>query len=99
MNSICYLNIEISFDSHEEKNLTAGPVPVHICDSQATNQFVKNIKISVTPNPIEIKPGKDISLEFGVDLLKEIPKGSTISLKLKKHELIDFTIPCLHVSN
>ena len=71
---------------------------MHICDKKATNQFVSNIKLSLTPNPIEIKPGKSITLDFGVDLLKEIPKGSTISLKLKKHEFIDITIPCLHVS-
>jgi len=89
--------IEISFDPHEPKNLTAGPVPIHICDRKATDQFVQNIKFSLTPNPIEIEPGKTITLDFSVDLLKEIPKGSTISLKLKKHEFIDFTIPCLHV--
>ena len=70
---------------------------MHICDRKATDQFVQNIKLSLTPNPIEIEPGKKITLDFRVDLLKEIPKGSTIALKLKKHEFIDFTIPCLHV--
>ena len=47
---------------------------MHICDRKATDQFVQNIKFSLTPNPIEIEPGKTITLDFSVDLLKKYPK-------------------------
>ena len=79
-------------------NLESGTIPISVCHPNATNEYVDNINLSLKPNPIQIKPGKTISIDAGVDLLTEIPNGSIVALKLKKHELIDFTIPCLHVS-
>ena len=79
-------------------NLESGTIPIHVCHPNATNEYVDHINLSLKPNPIQIKPGKTINIDAGVDLLKEIPKGSILALKLKKHEIIDFTIPCIHVS-
>ena len=78
-------------------NLEKNDIPFSICDAAATNQYVNNLTVSVQPNPIVIKPEKQISLDIGFDLLKEIPIGSRISLKLKKDDWIDIPIPCLKV--
>ena len=79
-------------------SLESQQIPINICNRNSTNQYLDNINLSLKPNPIQIKSGKTISIDADLDLLKEIPKGSILALKLKKHELIDLTIPCLHVS-
>ncbi len=78
-------------------SLEKKDIPFSICDAAATNQYVNNLTVSVQPNPIVIKPGKEISLDIGFDILKEIPIGSRVSLKLKKDDWIDIPIACLKV--
>ena len=77
--------------------MQAGLIPFHICDANATNEYVNNIELSIKPNPIQIKPGKTLHVDLGVDLLRTIPTGSRLLLKLKKDEIFDIPIPCLHV--
>ena len=89
--------LEIRWNQHEPISLEKNDIPFSICDAAATNQYVNNLTVSVQPNPIVIKPAKQISLDIGLDLLKEIPIGSRISLKLKKDDWIDIPIPCLKV--
>ena len=89
--------IEIRWNQAEPMSLEKNDIPFSICDAAATNQYVNNLTVSVQPNPIVIKPRKQISLDIGLDLLKEIPIGSRISLKLKKDDWIDIPIPCLKV--
>ena len=89
--------LEIRWNQLGPMGLEKNDIPFSICDAAATNQYVNNLTVSIQPNPIVIKPGKQISLDIGVDLLKEIPIGSRVSLKLKKDDWIDIPIPCLKV--
>ena len=92
------LLLEINFIEKEGNHIEKGPIPIHVCNSKATNQYVDNIKLLIKPNPVQIKPSKTLSIDFGIDVLKDIPSGASVSLKLKKHEIWDITIPCLNVS-
>ena len=77
------------------QSIFAEQIDVDVCNAAVTNEYVAKIDLAIDPNPIEIKAGKTISLHFGVDVLKEIATGASISLNLKKGIL---PIPCLDVS-
>ena len=77
------------------QSIFAEQIDVDVCNAAVTNEYVAKIDLAIDPNPIEIKAGKTISLHFGVDVLKEIAVGASISLNLKKGLL---PIPCLDVS-
>ena len=72
----------------------ADQIDVEIC-KDITNEYVDKIDLAITPNPIEVKAGKTISLHFGVDVLKEVAVGATLDLKLH-HGILP--IPCIDVS-
>ena len=76
------------------QSIFAEQIDVDVCNAAVTNEYVAKIDLAIDPNPIEIKAGKTISLHFGVDVLKEIAVGASISLNLKKGLL---PIPCLDV--
>jgi len=76
------------------QSIFAEQIDVDVCNAAVTNEYVAKIDLAIDPNPIEIKAGKTISLHFGVDVLKEIAVGASISLNLKKGIL---PIPCLDI--
>jgi len=76
------------------QSIFAEQIDVDVCNAAVTNEYVAKIDLAIDPNPIEIKAGKTISLHFGVDVLKEIAVGASISLNLKKGLL---PIPCLDI--
>ena len=78
------------------QSIFAEQIDVDVCNAAVTNEYVAKIDLAIDPNPIEIKAGKKISLHFGVDVLKEIAVGASISLNLKKGLL---PIPCLDVGS
>jgi hypothetical protein len=75
-------------------SIFAEQIDVDVCNAAVTNEYVAKIDLAIDPNPIEIKAGKTISLHFGVDVLKEIAVGASVSLNLKKGLL---PIPCLDI--
>ena len=77
--------------------VSADQIEVKVCNSAVTNQYVDKIDLAIDPNPIEIKPGKTISIHFGVDVLKDIAVGSSIDLSLH-YGILNLPIPCLDVS-
>ena len=76
----------------------ADELDVKICNKKKTNQYVDNIDLVIDPNPILIAPGVTIRFHFGIDILKDIPEGSSLDLRITKKGLIPLHIPCLEVS-
>ena len=77
----------------------ADQLDVKICNKKQTNQYVDNIDLAIDPNPILIAPSVTIRFHFGIDILKDIPNGSSLKLKITKKGLIPVHIPCLEVSH
>ena len=71
-------------------------IDVNVCDADVTDQYVNNINLSIGPNPIQIKAGRTIRINFRIHLLKEIPVGSRIKLKLHK-DILPLSL-CVDVS-
>merc|ERR1711997_1442534 len=69
-------------------------IDVDICNADVTNSYISNLVLEITPFPIQIKPSATIQLHFAVDVIKEIPVGTTLTLDLKKGIL---PIPCLEI--
>ena len=76
----------------------ADQLDVKICNKKQTNQYVDNIDLAIDPNPILIAPSVTIRFHFGIDILKDIPKGSSLDLHVTKKGLIPLHIPCIWVS-
>ena len=76
----------------------ADELDVKICNKHQTNQYVDNIELVIDPIPILIAPNATIRFHFGIDALKDIPKGSSLKLRITKKGLIPVHIPCLEVS-
>ena len=73
---------------------SAKQIDVSVCNGDVTNQYVNNIDLAIDPYPVQIKAGATIRLHFGIDILKDVSTGSSITLNLKKGFL---PIPCLNV--
>ena len=65
-----------------------------------TSDWFSNIQLNVSPYPVDVGPGKTITLEGQIDLNQVVETGSKLALKLKgKIPVIgEIPIPCLEVS-
>ena len=72
-------------------------VDVKVCDPDVSNKYVNNIDLAIDPNPIPIKAGATIRVHFGIDVIKAIPVGSKVTLKLH-YGMFSIPIPCFPVS-
>ena len=60
---------------------SAGLVPQSICSEKVTNHYIGNLEMAITPNdPILIKEGENITVHGAMQILREIPKNTTIGL-------------------
>ena len=66
-----------------------------VCNAAVTNTYVANIAFVIDPNPIALLPATAVRIYHGMDLLKDIPVGSSIKIDLTKSGI---TIPCMKVS-
>ena len=58
---------------------------VKICNKRVTEKYLKHVSLKINPNPILLMGGAMISISLGLELLKEIPVGSKVKLKLNNH--------------
>merc|ERR1712241_1133124 len=65
-----------------------------------TSDWFSNIQLNVSPYPVDVGPGKTITLEGQIDLNQVVEDGSKLALKLKgKIPVIgEIPIPCLEIS-
>ena len=64
------------------------------------NHYVGHLEMDISPFPIEIKEGKQITIHGAMQFLKEIPLNTTIGLNFNyTFEDTNYTlqIPCLHL--
>ena len=58
---------------------------VKICNKRVTEKYLKHASLKINPNPILLMGGAMISISLGLELLKDIPVGSKVKLKLNNH--------------
>ena len=66
---------------------------VKICNKRVTEKYLKHVSLKINPNPILLMGGPMISISLGLELLKEIPVGSKVKLKLNDH--LGHEFPCI----
>ena len=75
---------------------------VDICNSNVTDTYVANIKLNIVSFPIILPVGETNGiLEYihgSIDILKEIPIGSTVQIGLVKQGLFPTPLPCFPVN-
>jgi hypothetical protein len=76
-----------------------GNVGVEVCNG-VTNEYFSNIQIQIDPQPIPItRPGSQVTINFGLDLLKPLTGGG-VRVKISKQLMFlgEFEVPCKNVS-
>ena len=63
---------------------------VKICNKRVTEKYLKHASLKINPNPILLMGGAMISISFRLELLKDIPVGSKVKLKLNNHNGDEF---------
>ena len=58
---------------------------VKTCNKPVTGKYVKHISLKIEPNPILLAGGANIAISLTAELLKEIPVGTMVKLKLRNH--------------
>ena len=58
---------------------------VKTCNKPVTGKYVKHISLKIVPNPIMLAGGANIAISLTAELLKEIPVGTMVKLKLHNH--------------
>ena len=66
---------------------------VKICNKRVTEKYLKHASLKINPSPILLMGGAMISISLRSELLKEIPVGSKVKLKLNNHFGEEF--PCI----
>ena len=69
-------------------------INVEICNPDVTNTYINNPVLEITPFPVKIEAGATIQWNFAMDIIKEMPVGTTLTVTEKKGIL---PIPCLEV--
>jgi len=81
-----------SFSPKKLKDLEYG-----FCEG--ANEVLEFTTLNVSPYPLQIHSGKDLTLEVMLNLLEQVPEGAKLSLNLKKKGIIDLPIPCLEIND
>ena len=55
------------------------------CNKPVTDKYVKHISLKIDPNPILLAGGAKIAISLTAELLKDIPVGSMVKVKLRSH--------------
>ena len=58
---------------------------VKTCNKPVTDKYVKRISLKIDPYPILLAGGANIAISMTAELLKEIPAGAMVKLKLHNH--------------
>ena len=82
---------------------SSGNTPdVATCNSNVTDTYVANIKLNIVPFPIILPVGETNGvleyIHWSIDLLKDIPIGSTVQIGLVKQGLFPTPLPCFPVN-
>ena len=55
------------------------------CNKPVTDKYVKHISLKIDPYPILLAGGAKIAISLTAELLKDIPVGSMVKVKLRSH--------------
>ena len=55
------------------------------CNKPVTDKYVKHISLKIDPYPILLAGGAKIAISLTAELLKDIPVGTMVKLKLHSH--------------
>merc|ERR1712174_121125 len=64
------------------------------CAGFEDNSYVDPWKLTINPDPIVAKEGASVSVHFDATVLKTLPVGTNLDIKLKKNGI---PLPCLPV--
>merc|ERR1711951_268778 len=78
------------------KNLRMDELEYGFCDGSPEPLSLDSI--AVTPFPIVLASGQEISIQVLISLMEAVPVGARIKLNIVKEGLIPFPIPCLTLS-
>ena len=67
------------------------------CTPNNTEGYVDGININISPFPIILKAGETVGIQFSFDVVKDIPVGSTVQIRLVKEGLMPTPLPCFPV--
>ena len=78
----------------------SGNIPdIITCAPNITETYVDEINLNISPFPIILKAGEEVGIQFSFDVIKEIPFGSTIQIRLVKEGVIPTPLPCFPVKH
>ena len=67
------------------------------CAPNNTEIHIDDINLTLSPFPIPLDGGEPVALKFSFDVLKNIPIGSTVSIRLVQEGAIPTPLPCFPV--
>merc|ERR1712027_157445 len=81
------------FETCPDKMKTFAAI-VLACAAVEDNSYVDPWKLTINPDPIVAKEGASVSVHFDATVLKTLPVGTNLDIKLKKNGI---PLPCLPV--
>ena len=70
---------------------------VTYCTPNTTENHVEGINLNISPFPIPLSNGKSVSIQFSFDVVKDIPIGSSVQIRLVEQGAIPTPLPCFPV--
>ena len=78
--------------------LINGNVPDIIsCTPNNTEIYIDDINLTLSPFPIPLEGGETVAIQFSFDVIKDIPIGSTVQIRLVEQGAIPTPLPCFPV--
>ena len=67
------------------------------CTPNNTDIYIDAIDLTLSPFPIPLEAGETVAIQFSFDVIKEIPIGSTVQIRLVEQGAIPTPLPCFPV--
>ena len=67
------------------------------CTPNDTEIYIDDINLMLSPFPIRLEGGETVNIQFSFDVLKDIPIGSTVQIRLVEQGAIPTPLPCFPV--
>ena len=70
---------------------------ISYCTPNGTEIYIDDINLTLSPFPIRLEAGETVNIQFSFDVLKDIPVGSTVQIRLVEQGAIPTPLPCFPV--
>ena len=67
------------------------------CTPNNTDIYIDAIDLTLSPFPIPLEGGETVAIQFSFDVIREIPIGSTVQIRLVEQGAIPTPLPCFPV--